>query len=579
MTAVAPAAGRELEGFRDFIEGVQSRWHVPGVSVAVVKDGEVIMSEGFGYRDLERRLPVTTKTIFAIGSSTKAFTTMSLATLVDEGKLDWDTSVRNYLPWFAMYDQFTTERITPRDLVTHRSGLPRYDHLWYNNTTSKRADLIRRLRYLAPSADFRTVFQYQNLMFLTAGYLAGEVAGSDWETVVRERILDPLRMGSANFSVKESQASDDFALPYVEKDGSVRQVDFRNIDLVGPAGSINANVEDMTKWLLLHLNKGWHDDRQIVSEPQVGEMHRGHMVMPAPFLPLPENDGGSYGLGWFIETYNGDTLIHHGGAIDGFLGQVAFLPKHNAGVVVQTNLGGSLVPFIIAYNALDRLRGREPSDLEPAVRKVHDEAVAALARGKERSDTEKVESAGPSHDLDAYVGSFDHPGFGRVTIGRNDVGLTFGYNGEMFPLIHYHYDVFHYEMRVVEVRIPVSFGTSIGGDIDRLWVALEPTMPAGEYSRAPDDIGVTPDFLKRFVGEYEVLGRTAVVSLEHEDALVLTLPAQPRHELERYRENQFKIKGLDGYLVEFKTDSDGTVTHAIFVQPTGVFEAEKKNEP
>jgi CubicO group peptidase (beta-lactamase class C family) len=356
MTAVAPAASRQLEGFADFIEGVRSRWNVPGVSVAVVKDGEVIMGEGFGYRDLERRLPVTTKTIFAIGSSTKAFTTMTFATLVDEGKLDWETPVRSYLPWFAMHDQMATERMTPRDLVTHRSGLPRYDHLWYNNTTSTRRDLVHRLRYLAPSADLRTVFQYQNLMYLTAGYLAGEIAGNDWETLVRERIFEPLGMNSANFSVTESQETDDFALPYVEKDGGVRQVDFRNIDLVGPAGSINANVEDMTKWLLLHPNRGKHGDRQIVSDPQMAEMHRAHMAMSAPFIPLDENDGASYGLGWFIETYNGDRLDHHGGAIDGFLGQVAFIPKHNFGVVVQTNLRGSLVPFIIAYNALDRLR-------------------------------------------------------------------------------------------------------------------------------------------------------------------------------------------------------------------------------
>ena len=129
---------------------------------------------------------------------------------------------------------------------------------------------------------------------------------------------------------------------------------------------------------------------------------------------------------------------------------------------------------------------------------------------------------------------------------------------------------------MVEVRIPVSFGTSIRGDIDRLWVALEPTMPAGEYSRACRRHGGEPDFLKRFVGEYEVLGRMALVSLEHEETLILTLPAQPRHELERFRENQFKIRGLDGYLVEFKTVADGTVTQATFVQPTGVFEAVKK---
>jgi hypothetical protein len=215
--------------------------------------------------------------------------------------------------------------------------------------------------------------------------------------------------------------------------------------------------------------------------------------------------------------------------------------------------------------------------LEPMVRTVHDEALAALTKGKERRAAEKVEGAGPSHDLGAYAGNFDHPGYGRITIGRNEDGLTFGYNGEVFSLAHYHYDIFEYEMTVVEVRIPVSFGTGIRGDIDRLWVGLEPRMPAGEYTRAADNTKVGPKFFKRFVGEYEVLGRLAVVSLEHDDTLILTLPGQPRHELDPYQRNQFKIKGLDGYLVEFKTETDGNVTHAIFVQPVGVFEATKKS--
>jgi CubicO group peptidase (beta-lactamase class C family) len=291
---------------------------------------------------------------------------MALASLVDEGKLDWDTPVRHYLPWFQLHDAFATDRMTPRDLVTHRSGLPRYDLLWYNNFSDTREDLIRRLRYLEPSTDFLTVFQYQNLMYLTAGYLAGYLAGSDWETAVRQRVLDPLGMASANFSVSASKASDDFALPNAEKDSEVRQVDFRNIDLIGPAGSINANLEDMTKWLLLHLNGGKHNGRQIVSEAQIDEMHRTSMFMPAPYMPMDETSHGSYGLGWFIESYNGETIIHHGGAIDGSLGVVGFMPKYKLGVVVQTNLGGTSTPFIIMYNAFTVCEAGSRARLRPA---------------------------------------------------------------------------------------------------------------------------------------------------------------------------------------------------------------------
>ena len=300
MMVLTDVAAAELDGLEEYAIGLMDRWKVPGMSIAVTQGGNVIFMKGFGFRDQAGERPVTTQTIFAIGSSTKAFTTMVLATLVDEGKLDWDTPVRAYLPWFKMYDPFTSERMTARDLVTHRSGLPRYDLLWYNNLSSTREEIVRRLRYLPPSGDFRTIFQYQNLMFLTAGYLAGVLDGGGWETAVKTRILDPLGMSATNFSVEDSKATSDYALPYSEKDDRVREVGFRNIDLIGPAGSINAHVEDMVKWLLLHQKKGDWRGRQLVSATQMSEMHKPQMAMPAPYMPLPQTAHGSYGLGWFV---------------------------------------------------------------------------------------------------------------------------------------------------------------------------------------------------------------------------------------------------------------------------------------
>ncbi|HEV3309547.1 MAG TPA: serine hydrolase [Chloroflexota bacterium] len=578
MTIAESPIVRGLEGLAEDVEGVRERWKVPGLSIAVVKDGQMVMSDGFGFRDLDQKLPVTTKTVFAIGSSTKAFTTMALGTLVDEGKLDWDAPVRQYIPWFQLHDPMASERISVRDLVTHRSGLPRYDMLWYNNTTETREELIRRLRYLPPSADFRTVFQYQNLMYLTAGYLAGELAGSNWETAVRDRILDPLGMSSANFSVRDSQASHDFALPYSDTKGEFKQINFRNIDLVGPAGSINANVEDMAKWALLHLNRGKHGDRQIVSETQVAEMHRTQMWMQAPYLPVEEASHGSYGLAWFIESYNGDTVIHHGGAIDGFLGVVGFVPKHNIGVVVQTNLGGSPVPFLVMYNILDRLRGRTPSALEPQVRKIYDEAREALDKGGDRSEEDRVKDTHPSHALSDYTGSYANAGLGTVTIASDAAGLTYTFHDETFSLKHYHYDVFDFREEIFGVRFPVNFRTGVAGDIDSLVIALETAMPPQEFLRTVDPTLASREFLRQFVGEYEIMSRIATVSLENENLLALNLPGQPRHELEPHRGSEFKIKGLDGFRVEFKLDAAGEVTHAVLIQPMGVFEAKRMRD-
>ncbi|MFQ6032023.1 MAG: serine hydrolase domain-containing protein, partial [Candidatus Zixiibacteriota bacterium] len=212
-------------------------WKVPGLAISIVKEDKVIYTKGFGFRDVKKGLKVTPHTLFAIGSCTKAFTAVAMGFLVDEGKLDWDKPVREYLPSFKLKDPFASERMTPRDLVCHRSGLPRHDLVWYNSSTS-REELTHRLQYLEPSKDFRTTYQYQNLMFMTAGYMVGKIAGKTWEEFVRERILEPLGMEESNFSVEDSKKAPDFALPYFkDKQERVIEIPFRNIDNVGPAGS------------------------------------------------------------------------------------------------------------------------------------------------------------------------------------------------------------------------------------------------------------------------------------------------------------------------------------------------------
>ncbi|MGB3862108.1 MAG: serine hydrolase domain-containing protein, partial [Candidatus Aminicenantaceae bacterium] len=206
-------AKEAIADFDKIIEKGLKSLNNPGVAVAIVKDDEVIFSKGFGYRDVENKTPMTADTLLAIGSSSKAFTTFTMGTLVDEGKLEWNTPVREYIPWFRLYDPFASERLTPRDLVTHRSGLPRHDAMWYNNYTASREEFVRRLAYLKPTADLRERFQYNNLMFLTAGYLIEVLTEKTWEDAVRERVLAPLEMKRTNFSVADSQKDANHALP------------------------------------------------------------------------------------------------------------------------------------------------------------------------------------------------------------------------------------------------------------------------------------------------------------------------------------------------------------------------------
>jgi CubicO group peptidase (beta-lactamase class C family) len=270
----APAAVAKpgLGDFDDFANQALKDWKVPGVAVAVVQGDKVILLKGYGYRDIEKRLPVTPDTLFAIGSITKSFTVTTLGMEMDEGKVDWDKPVRDYLPGFKLYDPVLTEQMTIRDLITHRSGLPRHDMVWYSSDFF-REGIISRLQYLEPNKPLRSTFQYNNLMFMTAGYIAGLLNGKSWEDTVRERILSPLGMNSTNFSLKDSQSSADFALPY--RKGSDVKAEVRRMPFdeqcpdrcaIGPAGEINSTVADMSRYVLFQLNRG-----KLAGKAAVGE--------------------------------------------------------------------------------------------------------------------------------------------------------------------------------------------------------------------------------------------------------------------------------------------------------------------
>lgn len=280
LTAPVRAQNRvttNLNGLDGFVEQVMKDWHVPGLAVAIVKDGQVVYAKGFGYRDVKKELKVTPDTLFAIGSCSKAFTATALAILAGEGKLDWDKSVRDYLPDFRLHDAYATAQLRPRDLVTHQSGLPRHDLIWYGSPLSRK-ELFDRLHHLEPSKPLHAKYQYNNLMFMTAGVLIERISGSTWEEFVRRRILDPLGMKTSTFSVNDSQKTSNFSLPYQEQKGEVKEIPFRNIDAIGPAGSINSSVNEMTRWLLVQLGKGKFEGRQVIPEKNLGEVHAPQIV-------------------------------------------------------------------------------------------------------------------------------------------------------------------------------------------------------------------------------------------------------------------------------------------------------------
>ncbi len=477
----------QLDDLDAFITEVMAEWKVPGLAIAVVEDGEVVVSKGYGYRDIDEELPVTARTLFAIGSITKSFTVTALGMLADEGRFEWDEPLRTYLPDFELYDDVASERMTPRDLVTHRSGLPRHDLVWYGSDFT-RQELYERLRYLEPSRDFRAAYQYQNLMFMTAGYLAGRLAGMTWEELVSGRIFEPLGMARSNFSVAESQRSDDFAYPYTRIDDDVRQVDFRNIDEIGPAGSINSSVEEMIRYVQFHIDAGKYGDEQLLSESNARQMQTPQMAIQSS-IQYDELGHNAYGMAFGIGSYRGHKVVQHGGGIDGFISLLSFMPRARVGMIVLTNLSGdNPVPTIVVRGVYDRVLGLEPVDWAARVREQQAEAREAEEKAEQGGDSLQVEGTSPSHPLADYAGSYEHPGYGVITVEVDGGELEATFNNMSARLEHFHYDVFEVaeDPLVAFDELKVMFQYNKNGEIDKLLVPFEPNVDDIVFTRVAE---------------------------------------------------------------------------------------------
>lgn len=569
-------AKRKLEAaLADWLPDKMADWKVPGMGIAVVMDREVIFAGGFGVRDREKNLPVTAETIFAIGSSSKAFAAASVALMVDDGKLEWDKPVRDYLPEFKLKDDFASARMTPRDLLCHRSGLPRHELVWYNSAAT-REQMIERMQYLEPSRDFRSYWQYQNLMYMTAGYLAGKVAGTSWEDLVRTRIFQPLGMKTANFAVHETQRMPDYALPYEEKNDEIRRMEFYNVSEIGPAGSINANVTEMAEWIKLQLSKGKFDNRQLISEANMRQLHSPQMAIADPlWSELYESDLVSYGLGWFLHTFHGETILQHGGNIDGFTALVSFIPSKNVGVVVLTNLNGNALTRSTTNFIYEVLLDLEQRDWNTKLKNFMDKLKDQAKKAKEDSASDRKPDTQPSHPIADYAGDFEHPGYGILSVREKDGELTAEYNRLCMKLEHYHYDVFEGEIERFEMSLKLAFHLDLKGNVERVSIQLEPAgVQPIVFTRMADASLKNRDFLEQFVGEYELMGMKVSVALRGEDALLASIPGQGDVILEPYQGTTFQIKGMTGFSFEF-IQENGSVKELKISQPNGMFTAPK----
>jgi CubicO group peptidase (beta-lactamase class C family) len=569
---------QSLDGFDAVVDKAIKDFKVPGLAIAIVKDGAVIYAKGFGQRDMEQNQPVTPQTLFAIGSCTKAFTTFVMGTLVEEGKLVWDMPVRTYLPGFRMSDPIATESITPRDLVTHRSGLPRHDMAWYNSKLTGK-DFIPRLAHFDPTEPLRSKFQYNNMMFLVAGYLIEKIHGRPWEEAVRKRIFEPMGMRTSNFSVVDSQKAKDFATPYDEQDGRVLAIPFRDISNVGPAGSINSNVLEMARWVAVHTHAGKLDGKTIASPSMLAELHAPQMPIGRP-SEKKEISPASYALGWMVESYRGHRRVEHGGGIDGFRAETCLFPDDGMGIVVLTNMNGTNLPDLIVNHAADRLLGLKPIDWLAEGLDRRTKGLAAEKEAKKKKESVRRSGTQPAHPLEEYAGDYEHPGYGPLSIELCDGRLVSHYNGIAAPLEHWHYEVFNApkasnDPALADLNLKLQFQTNFKGYVDSVLVPLEPSVKPILFSKQPDKKLIDPEYLKQFVGEYELAGQQVTIRLQGH-ALLFEQKGAPATELVPDRGDEFNLKRAAGLSIRFVTDAKGKVVELALNTPDGVFSAKRK---
>lgn len=416
-------------------------WEIPGMAVGIVHNGKIIYAKGFGVRDFDSNKPVDEHTLFAVASNTKAMTTTALAMLVDEGKLSWHDRVVDINPDFKMFTDYVTKNIRVSDLLTHRSGLPVYgaDHLWIGNSIP-RSEIIHRLRFFEPKYSFRYRYQYQNLMFLTAGELIPKVSDLTWDEFIQQRIFNPLGMSESNTSI--TQNKDNVAQPYEIRDGKLTKMAYDNLDQVAPAASVNSNVIDMSKWMLFNLNQGQVGDKQLVKKSTLHYMRSIHFGIPKAANSKYGANFNGVGLGWFISDYKNMKLVHHSGGMTGMISQQIQIPEKNFGVIVLTNHAESPARAA-AFKAIDVILNTGDYDWSKADLNSRNEGRKYLIDKNKKRDAERVKNAKPSLQLKSYTGEYFNPMTKNVTVSLKDGQLYFYYNKKHHGfLTHYNFDTF-----------------------------------------------------------------------------------------------------------------------------------------
>jgi CubicO group peptidase (beta-lactamase class C family) len=569
------AIEKRLAGFDAYMERLVKDWNLPGIAVGVVARDHLAYAKGYGFRDYGRKLPMTTRTVDPIASNTKLFTAMAVGILVEDGKLEWDKPIRQFVPGIRFYNDELNATVTIRDMLSHRTGITRHDSIWYKSEFS-RPQLFERLRYLEPTQPLRQTFLYNNMMYAGAGRVVELLSGKSWEEFLQERILGPLGMTSTVFSIDDLVKQPEHGVPFTERRDSFELYEipyYREAAGVGPAGSINSNVEDLARWISALLNEGKANGKAVLPARAVKETMAPAIAMPNTALEtrgFGELLNAAYGAGRWTASYRGHLIAFHGGDINGFHSQVSVMPYDGFGVVVLV-IGDHGAPLynVVTYAVYERLLGMSLTPWSERQLTIRLKGKEAGKQARAQAGGDRVPDTRPSHPLDDYVGEFEHPAYGVLTVARQGDGLLFDFHKIHLPLSHFHYDRFDTPDDEEDGKWSVNFATNPQGEIDRALVSLD-EAEASFVRRVPAALTAL-ETLRTYAGIYETpTGAKFEVVLKEDGTLGALFPGRLFQAFLPWKPRRFRIKEFSDVVFEFVV-ADGKVTELRQRDPSGQY--------
>ena len=477
---------------------------------------------------------------------------------MEEGKLEWDKPIRNYVPQIQFYNDELNNNVTIRDMLSHRTGISRHDGIWYKSDFT-RMELFERLKYLEPSIPLRQGFLYNNLMYAAAGQIVEILSGQSFEDFVKSRIFSPLNMSHSMFVVEDMEKQADFMTPYYEKRDTTILLPYpfyTEQKGIAAAGAIISSINDLSNWLIAQMNGGMFKGNQVIPAAIIKETLQPASLTGSVPDKYFENLGSTYGMGRNTLSYKGHYLTQHGGAIGGIYSNISFMPADSIGVIVFTNgAHAGQLPGIIANTIYDKLLGLSETPWSDRSLKNYLKDKQTGKEARKKPDTDRVPNTKPSHPLNDYAGIYEDPAYGIMEITDTNDKLSFTFNHMHLPLEHYHYDRFVSPDDEIYGKWSLLFDMGAQGNIDQVKISMDEKEVT--FIKKADAKLSDPVFLKKLTGQYELNGDKIEVAINNNALMFNTSP--PQH-LVPFQNNSFRISEFSDQVVEFIFDVAGVPT-------------------